>query len=72
MAILKSYINGPRWANVENFLRKVCFINNYKIELYIEKGFICETVYFKIECPDDEVDKLKTYLEYSIQKYNEE
>jgi hypothetical protein len=70
MAIVKSYIEAPKFAQFGNALRQFCFKRDYPLKLETEKGLFRETIYFEIDCPDKEVELVKNTIETVIQNYN--
>ena len=68
---LKSYIEGPRWAAFPKFLKNACFIYDLKI-IYMDiyKGWIRETVRFKVEGTESNLTRLKKAIEIGVEEYN--
>ena len=68
---LKSYVEGPRWAGFPKFLKDACFMYDLKIvQMDIDKGFIRETVRYKVEGTESNLMRLKKAIEISIEEYN--
>jgi len=57
---IKSYIEAPRWAAFPEFLRNRCFVLGLDLEIDIDKGWIRETVRFKIEGKESKRVCIKT------------
>ena len=67
---LKSYVEGPKWADFPGFLKKICFGNDLKLEMDIDKHWISETVYFKITGPESMLIAVEKIINETIKDYN--
>jgi hypothetical protein len=62
MATFKTYIAGPRWAGLKKFLYDLATMTNVELTILDQdKGWVRETVYFKI---DGEEFKKGTCISY--------
>lgn len=53
---VSTYIECPRWNDMEKFLFDMCSDLNIKLDIInVDKGFIRKTIYFSLE---GEIDKL--------------
>lgn len=68
---LKSSVEGPRWAAFPKFLRDACFAYDLKIlHMEVDKGWVRETVRFKVEGSESNLNRLKIAIERGIEEYN--
>ena len=68
---LKSYVEGPKWAAFPKFLKDVCFMYDLKvIYMDIDKGWIRETVRFKVEGSESNLRRLQKAIEIGVEEYN--
>jgi hypothetical protein len=70
MAKGKSYIEGPRWARLQSFLKKLAFDHGLEITLDVEKGLIFETVFFEVEGDADKIIAFGNSFVKAAEGYN--
>lgn len=49
MALIESWLEGPRWNDIEVWLMKTALELKLKCSTNIKKGFLRKTVFYKIE-----------------------
>ena len=68
---LKSCVEGPKWAAFPKFLKDACFMYDLKVVyMDIDKGFIRETVRFKVEGSESNLRRLQKDIEIGVEDYN--
>ena len=68
---IKSYVEGPKWAGIPAFIRKVAFTFDLEvIELNEEKGWIRSTTFFKLGGKESDCIEAKKVIEESLDAYN--
>ena len=68
---IKSYIEGPKWAGIASFIRKVAFHYDLEIiQLTEDKGWIRSTTFFKLGGSEENCSKAKDVIEQSLEAYN--
>lgn len=68
---LKSYVEGPKWAAFPKFLKDAFFMYDLKVVyMDIDKGWIRETVRFKVEGTESNLLKLQKAIEIGVKEYN--
>ena len=66
-----SYVEGPRWANFPNYIKNLCHMLDLKIVVMdIDKGFIKETVRFKIEGVESALNDFKNQMVKDVNDWN--
>lgn len=68
---LKSYVQGPKWAGAKELLFALSI--RYHVELTIldhDKGWIRETIYFKIDGFESDINTFMAHLNASLEEYN--
>lgn len=67
--IVRSWIEAPKFANVPTFLKNLAWQLGLDIEIEVDKGWLRETVRFKVEGEEDKLRKFKVVLDESLQEY---
>jgi len=68
---LKSYVEAPKWAAFPKFLKNTCFMYDLKvIYMDIDKGWIRETVRFKVEGGESNLRRLQKAIDIGVEEYN--
>ena len=67
---MESYLTAPFWAKAEDFLRKLAFHCNVKIDIYRTTGFIKKTYYYKIKSEKANIERFIEMFEVSVEEYN--
>jgi hypothetical protein len=68
--LIRSFIEGPRWAGTENYLRNACWVLGLEIKTEVSKGLIRETVRFEVKGDDNAVDRFVDNLNKTITDWN--
>ena len=70
MEEVSSYIEGPRWADLENPIRKVAV--NLQIQCSVEtvKGLLRKTVYYTLKGERKQILSFKEWISKFVVKYN--
>ena len=66
----KGYVEGPRWAKLGEFLRKLAIDLSLEIKITKEKGILTETVFFEFSGSKDNINKARELIRSSIDDYN--
>ena len=65
------YATAPRWAKIGSFIRQGCIDHGLDLlSIDFEKGWIRETVYWKIKGTEQSISWFKTYVWNAINAYN--
>lgn len=67
--IIRSWIEAPRFANGPTFLKNLAWQLGLNIEIEVDKGWLRETVRFKVEGEEGKLRKFKVVLEEALQEY---
>jgi hypothetical protein len=67
---VRDYIEGPRWANIPSFLKKLCWEMDLELKLEVDKGWIRETVFFTVTGEHEVVELFGGRFRESIKAYN--
>lgn len=67
---LRSWIELPRWAGGENFLKTLAFEYGVKITIDKSVGIIRETIRFETKGTESKLVKFKDALNISMKEYN--
>ena len=68
---LKSYVEGPRWADFPKFLKDACFMHDLEIVyMDIDKGWFRETTRFKVEGSEPNLIRLQKVIADAVKEYN--
>lgn len=67
---IRSSIEGPRWAKFPSFLKDICWKMDLALELETEKGWVRETVRFKVVGTETKLRKFMRILDENINEYN--
>jgi len=71
IGILSNCVEGPRWAAFPKFLRDACFMYDLNIiQMDIDKGWVRETVRFKVEGTESNLRRLQKAIEIGVEEYN--
>lgn len=68
----KSYIEGPRWACIPTYLRKLAIIVDVEIDVNVDKGFLRETVFYEVTGTESKLQKFKKIFAQSIKEYGKD
>lgn len=69
-ATLTQEIECPRWAGFPAFLRRLCLVHDASVEMEIDKGWIRETVAYRIKGPIAKIVTIQQEIEQSAREYN--
>ncbi len=67
---IRSSIEGPRWAKFRSVVRGVGWERDLELELEIEKGWVRETVRFKVVGTETKLRRFMKILDESVNEYN--
>lgn len=68
---IDSYISGPRWAGVREFIYEASAATGVElVSVDSDKGFFRETVYFSVEGDISSLKKFARLLEIGVENYN--
>lgn len=71
-ASYKTILKGSRFAGMSIFLRDMAFGMGLELQIEVEKGFIQETVRFKVEGIESKVREFVADLDASLKAHNKE
>jgi len=67
--VIKSWVEGPKFAGIPSFLRKLAFELDVDIKIDVDKHFIRETVYFKVEGAESKLRIFKDTFDKSLSEH---
>jgi len=67
--IMRSCVEAPKFAYVPTFLKNTAWQLGLKIEIEVDKGWLRETIRFKVEGDENKLKTFKINLEKAIQEY---
>ena len=68
-AIVRSWVEAPKFANVPTFLKNLAWQLGINIEIEVEKGWLRETVRFKVEGEETKVKKFISVFNQAAEEY---
>jgi hypothetical protein len=68
-AIVRSWVEAPKFANVPTFLKNLAWQLGINIEIEVEKGWFRETVRFKVEGEETKVKKFFSVFNQAAEEY---
>lgn len=66
----KSVIEGPRWAGIPRYIKNLCHIMDLKLDMEVDKRWLCETVRYNVEGSLEKVNEFNSQLESDLTDYN--
>ncbi len=66
---VKSYVSGPRWVGLGRFLREAAMHCDLEIQIEREHGLIRETLFFKVEGEQENIEKMDEILQRAKEEY---
>ncbi len=66
------YIEAPRWAGFPAFMRNECWLRGLKLEMEVEKGWLRESVRYRVKGNADDLSKLVGDIRDAIKRYNKD
>jgi hypothetical protein len=70
MKSVRSFVEGPRWANFESALKNYAWVAGLDIKTNVEKGLFRETVRFEVSGEDKAIDQFFKDIHYSVGEWN--
>jgi hypothetical protein len=67
--IVRSWVEAPKFANVPTFLKNLAWQLGLNIEIEVDKGWLRETVRFKIEGEEAKVKKFTFVFNQAAEEY---
>ena len=67
---ITSYFEGPRWAAFPSYIKTTCHMLGLKLDMEVDKGFLRETVRFKVVGPESALRQFNAQLEADVTDYN--
>ncbi len=68
-AIVHSWVEAPKFANVPTFLKNLAWQLGVNIEIEVDKGWLRETVRFKVEGDEEKVKKFASIFNKAAEEY---
>ena len=68
-AIVRSWVEAPKFANVPTFLKNLAWQLGIDIEIEVDKGWLRETVRFKVEGDEMKVKKFISVFNQAAEEY---
>lgn len=68
-AIVRSWVEAPKFANVPTFLKNLAWQLGINIEIEVDKGWLRETVRFKVEGEEAKVKKFISVFNQAAEEY---
>lgn len=66
----RGWVRGLRLADLPSFIKTACWERGLPVELDIDKGWIRETVRFKVQGSAEQLKELGDYFNAAVTKYN--
>ena len=67
---LSHWIEGPRWSGISTELKKIAHSLSLQIEFEIHKGWIYDSVFYKVRGPKYKIDKFVEIINRAIKRVN--
>lgn len=66
----KGMMELPRWADGKTFLKNLAFMTDCDIEMDSEKGWLRETIWYKITGTNDSISSFSVQYDRAINNYS--
>jgi hypothetical protein len=66
---IKGIIEAGRWTGIPKFLKDVCFFNDVKLIMDIDKGWLTETVRYQISGDSKAVNSVRDDIREALEFY---
>jgi hypothetical protein len=67
--VYRGFIEGHRWARLQSMLRTEAMCADVDIELTVDKGWIMETVWYKVSGQPENVAEFRKEVKKTIAEY---